>query len=70
MWLETSFGGCQEEFVLDADVTKTCDSTSDNLIDSTCVEQNVGTDISADLEKEAHRYAEEGHAKGKVVITL
>lgn len=50
-----------EEFILDADVIATCDSTSDNLIDSTCVEQDAGTDISTDLEEEDHNTE---HASG------
>ncbi len=43
-----------DEGLADADLFVTCDSTSDDLVDSTCVEQDSGTDISANLEEEAH----------------
>lgn len=43
-----------EEGILDADVFATCDVTSDDLVDSACIEQDAGTDINTDLEEETH----------------
>jgi len=45
------------------------DATDDNLVDSSIVEQNAGTDISADLEEEAHASEHEDTGADEIAVT-